>query len=121
MPFVQMLYSRRKVFLLTWYMCVCVSIRSWSTASQEYGFIIDGATLSLVMNNSPDANSSSYESLFLQICQNCTAVLCCRMAPLQKAQVRHVARTVHAFHRRHAESVIWIFIWRMLKILLLCV
>ncbi|KAL0175834.1 hypothetical protein M9458_028164, partial [Cirrhinus mrigala] len=24
---------------------------------------------------------------FLQICQNCTAVLCCRMAPLQKAQV----------------------------------
>uniref|UniRef100_A0A8C9VDG9 Phospholipid-transporting ATPase n=1 Tax=Scleropages formosus TaxID=113540 RepID=A0A8C9VDG9_SCLFO len=31
--------------------------------------------------------SSNYRSLFLQICQNCTAVLCCRMAPLQKAQV----------------------------------
>ncbi|XP_060783761.1 phospholipid-transporting ATPase 11C isoform X6 [Neoarius graeffei] len=59
--------------------------RSWSTASQEYGFIIDGATLSLVLNSSPDA--SRYKSLFLQICQNCTAVLCCRMAPLQKAQI----------------------------------
>uniref|UniRef100_A0A8C7QUW1 Phospholipid-transporting ATPase n=1 Tax=Oncorhynchus mykiss TaxID=8022 RepID=A0A8C7QUW1_ONCMY len=32
--------------------------------------------------------SVHYKSLFLQICQNCTTVLCCRMAPLQKAQVR---------------------------------
>ncbi|KAL7863252.1 hypothetical protein SRHO_G00122360 [Serrasalmus rhombeus] len=61
--------------------------RSWSNSNQEYGFIIDGATLSLVMNPSPDANSSRYKNLFLQICQNCTAVLCCRMAPLQKAQI----------------------------------
>ena len=64
---------------------VC-SARSWATAQQEYGFIIDGATLSLVLNPA-DANSSRYKSLFLQICQNCCAVLCCRMAPLQKAQV----------------------------------
>ncbi|XP_062332899.1 phospholipid-transporting ATPase IG [Osmerus eperlanus] len=61
--------------------------RSWSSASQDYGFIIDGATLSLVFNASPESVSSSYKSLFLQICQNCTAVLCCRMAPLQKAQI----------------------------------
>uniref|UniRef100_A0A674MEX9 Phospholipid-transporting ATPase n=1 Tax=Takifugu rubripes TaxID=31033 RepID=A0A674MEX9_TAKRU len=27
------------------------------------------------------------KNLFLQICQNCTTVLCCRMAPLQKAQI----------------------------------
>uniref|UniRef100_A0A8C3AUS6 Phospholipid-transporting ATPase n=1 Tax=Cyclopterus lumpus TaxID=8103 RepID=A0A8C3AUS6_CYCLU len=27
------------------------------------------------------------KNLFLQICQNCTSVLCCRMAPLQKAQM----------------------------------
>ncbi|XP_036424985.1 phospholipid-transporting ATPase 11C isoform X4 [Colossoma macropomum] len=63
------------------------TMRSWSTSNQEYGFIIDGATLSLVMNPSPDANSNRYKNLFLQICQNCTAVLCCRMAPLQKAQI----------------------------------
>uniref|UniRef100_A0AAZ3NPM3 Phospholipid-transporting ATPase n=1 Tax=Oncorhynchus tshawytscha TaxID=74940 RepID=A0AAZ3NPM3_ONCTS len=61
--------------------------RSWSSANQDYGFIIDGATLSLVLNSSPDSNSSCYKSLFLQICQNCTTVLCCRMAPLQKAQI----------------------------------
>uniref|UniRef100_A0A8C1R383 Phospholipid-transporting ATPase n=1 Tax=Cyprinus carpio TaxID=7962 RepID=A0A8C1R383_CYPCA len=61
--------------------------RSWSTANQDYGFIIDGATLSLLMNPPHDADASQYKSLFLQICQNCTAVLCCRMAPLQKAQI----------------------------------
>ncbi|KAL1262119.1 hypothetical protein QQF64_007384, partial [Cirrhinus molitorella] len=61
--------------------------RSWSTANQDYGFIIDGATLTLVMNPPRDADASLYRSLFLQICQNCTAVLCCRMAPLQKAQI----------------------------------
>lgn len=61
--------------------------RSWSTANQEYGFIIDGATLSLLMNPPREADASLYRSLFLQICQNCTAVLCCRMAPLQKAQI----------------------------------
>uniref|UniRef100_A0A672PDE0 Phospholipid-transporting ATPase n=1 Tax=Sinocyclocheilus grahami TaxID=75366 RepID=A0A672PDE0_SINGR len=62
-------------------------LKSWSTANQDYGFIIDGATLSLVMNPPRDADASQYKSLFLQICQNCTAVLCCRMAPLQKAQI----------------------------------
>ncbi|XP_067243058.1 phospholipid-transporting ATPase 11C isoform X5 [Chanodichthys erythropterus] len=61
--------------------------RSWSKANQEYGFIIDGATLSLLMNPPRDADTTLYRSLFLQICQNCTAVLCCRMAPLQKAQI----------------------------------
>ncbi|XP_048032981.1 phospholipid-transporting ATPase 11C isoform X4 [Megalobrama amblycephala] len=61
--------------------------RSWSKTNQEYGFIIDGATLSLLMNPPRDADATLYRSLFLQICQNCTAVLCCRMAPLQKAQI----------------------------------
>ncbi|XP_031653137.1 phospholipid-transporting ATPase 11C isoform X1 [Oncorhynchus kisutch] len=64
--------------------------RSWTSAKQDYGFIIDGATLSLVFNSSPD--SSHYKSLFLQICQNCTTVLCCRMAPLQKAQIVNMVK-----------------------------
>uniref|UniRef100_A0A8C7K5G3 Phospholipid-transporting ATPase n=1 Tax=Oncorhynchus kisutch TaxID=8019 RepID=A0A8C7K5G3_ONCKI len=29
----------------------------------------------------------SHQCIFLEICRNCSAVLCCRMAPLQKAQV----------------------------------
>uniref|UniRef100_A0A3Q3EY65 Phospholipid-transporting ATPase n=1 Tax=Labrus bergylta TaxID=56723 RepID=A0A3Q3EY65_9LABR len=61
--------------------------RRWSSANQDYGFIIDGATLSMVLNSSSESNASRYKNLFLQICQNCTAVLCCRMAPLQKAQI----------------------------------
>ncbi|KAF1400021.1 Phospholipid-transporting ATPase IG, partial [Spheniscus humboldti] len=60
--------------------------RSW-TLSQEYGLIIDGSTLSLILNPSQDSSSSNYKTIFLQICLKCTAVLCCRMAPLQKAQI----------------------------------
>uniref|UniRef100_A0A8C1MZZ9 Phospholipid-transporting ATPase n=1 Tax=Cyprinus carpio TaxID=7962 RepID=A0A8C1MZZ9_CYPCA len=75
------------VYLMTSNLVSFLSYRSWSTANQDYGFIIDGATLSLLMNPPHDADASQYKSLFLQICQNCTAVLCCRMAPLQKAQI----------------------------------
>ncbi|XP_053230883.1 phospholipid-transporting ATPase IG isoform X2 [Podarcis raffonei] len=60
--------------------------RSW-TLSHEYGLVIDGATLALILNPSQDSRSSHYKSIFLQICLKCTAVLCCRMAPLQKAQI----------------------------------
>ncbi|XP_028315119.1 phospholipid-transporting ATPase IG isoform X3 [Gouania willdenowi] len=60
---------------------------SWSVGNQDYGFIVDGASLTMVLNSSSDSNTSHYKNLFLQICQNCTAVLCCRMAPLQKAQI----------------------------------
>uniref|UniRef100_A0A8C1SNT0 Phospholipid-transporting ATPase n=1 Tax=Cyprinus carpio TaxID=7962 RepID=A0A8C1SNT0_CYPCA len=75
------------VYLMTSNLVSFLSYRSWSTANQDYGFIIDGATLSLLMNPPHDVDASQYKSLFLQICQNCTAVLCCRMAPLQKAQI----------------------------------
>ncbi|KAM4664395.1 phospholipid-transporting ATPase IG isoform 1-T1 [Discoglossus pictus] len=58
--------------------------RTWS-GSQDYGLIIDGSTLSLILSS--NCSSSHYKNIFLQICQKCTAVLCCRMAPLQKAQI----------------------------------
>ncbi|XP_077345742.1 phospholipid-transporting ATPase IG isoform X1 [Lithobates pipiens] len=58
--------------------------RSWS-GNQDYGLIIDGSTLSLILNS--NYSTSHYKNIFLQICQKCTAVLCCRMAPLQKAQI----------------------------------
>uniref|UniRef100_A0A8C9LCD2 Phospholipid-transporting ATPase n=1 Tax=Pavo cristatus TaxID=9049 RepID=A0A8C9LCD2_PAVCR len=68
------------------YAAPLVKDESW-TLSQEYGLIIDGSTLSLILNPSQDSSSSHYKSIFLQICLKCTAVLCCRMAPLQKAQI----------------------------------
>ncbi|XP_066562283.1 phospholipid-transporting ATPase IH isoform X2 [Amia ocellicauda] len=54
---------------------------------QDYGLIIDGATLSSVMKPAEDSSSGNYKEIFLEICRNCSAVLCCRMAPLQKAQI----------------------------------
>ncbi|KAM4860112.1 phospholipid-transporting ATPase IH isoform 4-T4 [Thomomys bottae] len=58
-----------------------------STDMHDYGLIIDGAALSLIMKPRGDGSSSNYRELFLEICRNCSAVLCCRMAPLQKAQI----------------------------------
>ncbi|XP_061081832.1 phospholipid-transporting ATPase IH isoform X4 [Conger conger] len=53
----------------------------------DYGLIIDGATLSAVLKPAQDDSSGNYKEIFLEICRNCSAVLCCRMAPLQKAQI----------------------------------
>ncbi|XP_064263907.1 phospholipid-transporting ATPase IH isoform X4 [Passer domesticus] len=58
-----------------------------SADTQDYGLIIDGAALSLIMKPRHDGSSGNYREIFLNICRNCTAVLCCRMAPLQKAQI----------------------------------
>uniref|UniRef100_A0A671V9S5 Phospholipid-transporting ATPase n=1 Tax=Sparus aurata TaxID=8175 RepID=A0A671V9S5_SPAAU len=64
----------------------CLS--SLSGDCTDYGLIIDGATLSAVLRPShEDSNSGNYKEIFLEICRNCSAVLCCRMAPLQKAQI----------------------------------
>ncbi|KAI2532613.1 ATP11B isoform 8, partial [Pan troglodytes] len=38
-----------------------------------------GTSLSLALRE--------HEKLFMEVCRNCSAVLCCRMAPLQKAKV----------------------------------
>ncbi|XP_029066388.1 probable phospholipid-transporting ATPase IH isoform X3 [Monodon monoceros] len=62
------------------------SFSGLSADVQDYGLIIDGAALSLIMKPHEDGSSSNYRELFLDICRNCSAVLCCRMAPLQKAQ-----------------------------------
>uniref|UniRef100_A0A4W5Q897 Phospholipid-transporting ATPase n=1 Tax=Hucho hucho TaxID=62062 RepID=A0A4W5Q897_9TELE len=59
-----------------------------SVECQDYGLIIDGATLSAVLKPSPESSGSgNYREIFLEISRNCSAVLCCRMAPLQKAQI----------------------------------
>ncbi|XP_026971604.1 phospholipid-transporting ATPase IH isoform X4 [Sagmatias obliquidens] len=62
------------------------SFSGLSADMQDYGLIIDGAALSLIMKPCEDGSASHYRELFLDICRNCSAVLCCRMAPLQKAQ-----------------------------------
>ncbi|XP_019380399.1 PREDICTED: probable phospholipid-transporting ATPase IH isoform X2 [Gavialis gangeticus] len=63
------------------------SFSGLSADMHDYGLIIDGAALSLIMKPREDGSSGNYRELFLEICRNCSAVLCCRMAPLQKAQI----------------------------------
>ncbi|XP_069061125.1 phospholipid-transporting ATPase IH isoform X3 [Pleurodeles waltl] len=65
----------------------------FSTDMHDYGLIIDGATLSLIMKSREGGSSSNYRECFLEICRNCSAVLCCRMAPLQKAQIVKLIKT----------------------------
>ncbi|XP_069928561.1 phospholipid-transporting ATPase IF isoform X3 [Oryctolagus cuniculus] len=45
----------------------------------QHGLVVDGTSLSLALRE--------HEKLFMEVCRNCSAVLCCRMAPLQKAKV----------------------------------
>ncbi|XP_074155662.1 phospholipid-transporting ATPase IH isoform X3 [Sminthopsis crassicaudata] len=63
------------------------SFSGLSNDLQDFGLIIDGAALSLIMKPRQTGSSGNYRELFLEICRNCSAVLCCRMAPLQKAQI----------------------------------
>uniref|UniRef100_A0A8C4ZYW7 Phospholipid-transporting ATPase n=1 Tax=Gadus morhua TaxID=8049 RepID=A0A8C4ZYW7_GADMO len=51
----------------------------------QHGLVVDGASLSLALRQ--------HEKLFMDVCKNCSAVLCCRMAPLQKAKVVHLFKT----------------------------
>uniref|UniRef100_A0A672HEH2 ATPase phospholipid transporting 11A n=1 Tax=Salarias fasciatus TaxID=181472 RepID=A0A672HEH2_SALFA len=46
-----------------------------------------------VLPGQEDSNSGNYKEIFLEICRNCSAVLCCRMAPLQKA---HIVKLIKA-------------------------
>ncbi|XP_027702209.1 phospholipid-transporting ATPase IG isoform X1 [Vombatus ursinus] len=70
------------------------SIRKGWGEHQEYGLIIDGSTLSLILNSTQESTSTNYKSIFMQICIKCTAVLCCRMAPLQKAQIVKMVKNI---------------------------
>lgn len=45
----------------------------------QHGLVVDGGSLSLALRE--------HEKLFMDVCKKCSAVLCCRMAPLQKAKV----------------------------------
>lgn len=45
----------------------------------QHGLVVDGTSLSLALRE--------HEKLFMDVCRSCSAVLCCRMAPLQKAKV----------------------------------
>ncbi|KAA0712468.1 putative phospholipid-transporting ATPase IF [Triplophysa tibetana] len=55
----------------------------------QHGLVVDGASLSLALRE--------HEKLFMEVCKNCSAVLCCRMAPLQKAKASDLVHVVRLF------------------------
>jgi len=61
--------------------CLCLS-RIKEDHVIQHGLVVDGASLSLALRE--------HEKLFMDVCKNCSAVLCCRMAPLQKAKVSYL-------------------------------
>ncbi|XP_022336873.2 phospholipid-transporting ATPase IF-like isoform X3 [Crassostrea virginica] len=52
---------------------------SRSSSSQQFVLIVDGFSLTFAL--------SEHTEMFRKLCQMCAAVLCCRMSPLQKAEV----------------------------------
>uniref|UniRef100_A0A8C6TYP7 Phospholipid-transporting ATPase n=1 Tax=Neogobius melanostomus TaxID=47308 RepID=A0A8C6TYP7_9GOBI len=72
---------RRLARSLCWY---CLS-RIKEDHVIQHGLVVDGASLSLALRE--------HEKLFMEVCKNCSAVLCCRMAPLQKAKVVRLIKT----------------------------
>jgi magnesium-transporting ATPase (P-type) len=49
------------------------------------GLVIDGGALVVALQ-------PQFEELFLQLCRACTAVICCRVSPMQKAQVTRLLK-----------------------------
>ena len=52
------------------------------TEQEQFGLVVDGKTLVTVMDQ--------FSELFLKVCLECEAVLCCRMSPMQKAEVSYL-------------------------------
>ncbi|XP_041354452.1 phospholipid-transporting ATPase IF-like isoform X2 [Gigantopelta aegis] len=55
-----------------------------SNKKEEYVFVIDGHSLVFAMQD--------HKNLFLSLCLCCDSVLCCRMSPVQKAEVVHMVK-----------------------------
>lgn len=50
----------------------------------SFGLVVDGESLTTALRHHTD--------LFREVCLNCTSVICCRMSPLQKAEVVHLVK-----------------------------
>ena len=53
----------------------------------RYGLIVDGASLTLIMPVTEN------KELLFQIAEKCSAVVCCRMSPLQKSEIVKMMKT----------------------------
>ena len=68
---------------------VCFSV-TMAVRGEEHALIVDGQTLTFALTD--------HRPVFLQLCHRCVAVLCCRMSPIQKAQVCIMQRLIGRFY-----------------------
>lgn len=59
----------------------------------EYALVIDGHSLAFILAE------EELQERFLEVCINCSSVLCCRVSPRQKAQVTTLVRKGLGQHR----------------------
>jgi magnesium-transporting ATPase (P-type) len=59
----------------------------------EYALVIDGQSLAYILAE------EALQERFLEVCINCSSVLCCRVSPRQKAQVTTLVRKGLGLHR----------------------
>ncbi|KAJ9577646.1 hypothetical protein L9F63_005776, partial [Diploptera punctata] len=55
---------------------------------QHFGLIVDGQSLHFALNS-----TDKHRESFSEVCKACTAVICCRMSPLQKCQVVQLVKS----------------------------
>ena len=51
----------------------------WDEPIQNFGFVVDGESLAHAMRE--------HRTLLSEVCSHCSTVVCCRMSPIQKAEV----------------------------------
>lgn len=84
------------VFKMDVMVCLCL-YRIKEDHVIQHGLVVDGASLSLALRE--------HEKLFMEVCKNCSAVLCCRMAPLQKAKVSYLTPSCVCLFRFQARGL----------------
>ncbi|XP_046393223.1 phospholipid-transporting ATPase IF-like isoform X2 [Ischnura elegans] len=58
-----------------------------SDKDKQYGLVVDGMSLHQILCETDQADHKNVVNQFLTISTSCTAVVCCRMSPLQKCNV----------------------------------
>ncbi|KAJ8309893.1 hypothetical protein KUTeg_011758 [Tegillarca granosa] len=69
-----------------------------AASAQQFALVIDGMTLALAI--------PEHQKLLRDLCQLCVSVLCCRMSPLQKAEVCIECHECH-----HYRKLRFVFVW----------
>ena len=68
---------------------VCADLKKYQEEAQQYLHTISGPKLALVIDGKclMYALDPNLRGMLLNLSLNCTSVVCCRVSPLQKAQV----------------------------------